>query len=115
MVDAVIDWDRVRELQEELGEDEFTPVLELFFDELEEVAMRLRGRSCAQLEADLHFLKGSALNLGLKSFAALCSQGEKESHDGQQIDLGCLLTSYSEAKRALIAGLNPPPCAAGVA
>lgn len=111
----MIDWARVRELQAELGEDEFEPVLELFIDELEEVAMRLGGQNPDCLEADVHFLRGCALNLGLKSFAALCCESEGVARAGKRFDIDKLLAGYAEAKRALLAGLLESKRSADVA
>ncbi len=40
----MIDWERVAELQSEIGADGFGEVLELFLDEVEGVVMRLGQR-----------------------------------------------------------------------
>lgn len=41
---GMIDWERVAELQSEIGADGFGEVLELFLDEVEGVVMRLGQR-----------------------------------------------------------------------
>jgi HPt (histidine-containing phosphotransfer) domain-containing protein len=35
------------------------------------------------VEGQLHFLKGSALNLGLSDLAAICQEGERKAAAGQ--------------------------------
>ncbi len=47
--------------------DDFAEVVEMFLEEADEVAGRLRGAAPTDVEAELHFLKGSALNLGFAS------------------------------------------------
>lgn len=103
----MIDWDRVLQLCDEVGADEFDELLELFLDEVEGVAMRLSPDDSGQLERDLHFLKGSAWNLGFQQFGALCHQGELEAAQGRatQVDIAALLTSYANAKQLLLRDL----------
>ena len=62
----MIDWDRVRELRAEVGEDAFDEVVELFLDEVDESVESLTP-GC-DVPAALHFIQGSAENLGLKEF-----------------------------------------------
>ena len=59
---SMIDWDRLKELRDEVGAEDFDEVVELFLDEVEGVMDRLRDSPDVDtLEEDLHFLKGSAL------------------------------------------------------
>ena len=59
----MINWSRVKELQEDIGADEIGEVVELFLEEVEEVIGRLASSPVeAELEQDMHFLKGCALN-----------------------------------------------------
>ena len=78
----MINWDRVDELRSEIGEDGFAEVVELFLDEVETTVMRLPSLPAAALEASLHFLKGSAWNLGFRDFGALCQDGERKAAAG---------------------------------
>jgi len=96
----MIDWERVAELQSKIGADGFSEVLELFLDEVEGVVMRL-GQRPEKLEDDLHFLKGSAWNLGFKSFGAMCQAGERMAAAGlaQQVDVPAVLECYGESKQ----------------
>ena len=95
----MIDWGRVAELRDEIGDDGFAEVLELFLDEVEVVVMRL-GRNPAKLEDDLHFLKGSAWNLGFTGFGAMCQEGERKSAAGRahEVDVSAVLASYGASK-----------------
>jgi HPt (histidine-containing phosphotransfer) domain-containing protein len=99
----MIDWDRVAELQSEIGADGFGEVLELFLDEVEGVVMRLGVRR-ERLEDDLHFLKGSAWNLGFRAFGAACQAGERLAAAGntEQIDLPMILARYNDSKRVFM-------------
>jgi HPt (histidine-containing phosphotransfer) domain-containing protein len=74
---GMISWERVRELRDEIGEEDFSEVVDLFLEEVEEVLDRMRDQpDPSSYEADLHFLKGSALNLGFHALGALCREGE---------------------------------------
>ncbi len=71
----MIDWTRVTELSDEVGAEDFEEVVELFLEEVEAAIHDLKAGT-PDLEAKLHFLKGSALNLGFDMFAELCQAGE---------------------------------------
>ena len=76
----MIDWGRANELLAEIGCEGFAEVVDLFLDEVEAVVLRLEIRpEPAQYEADLHFLKGGAWNLGFAEFGALCQDGERKA------------------------------------
>lgn len=96
----MIDWSRVRELKEEVGADGFDEVVELFLEEVEEVIENLSKGQTQQLEQDLHFLKGSALNLGFDTFSEHCLNGERLSAAGQQsqVDLQKIIAVYNQSK-----------------
>ncbi|MDN5786106.1 Hpt domain-containing protein [Pseudorhodobacter sp.] len=103
----MIDWKRVEELRDEIGEDDFNEVVALFLDETDEVAMNLRNDMAhGAIESALHFLKGSALNLGFTELAALCQAGEKAAAQGHAatVDLGLVLDSYNRSKHAFEQG-----------
>ncbi len=73
----LVNRERLAALRGEIGEDGFEEVVELFLRESEEVVARLGAQGPgAMSEADLHFLKGSALTLGFDELAALCRQSE---------------------------------------
>jgi histidine phosphotransfer protein HptB len=79
----VIDWDRVHDLYEEIGEDAFAEVLDLFVLEVTEALDRLNVATQSDARSgEFHFLKGAALNLGLDQMASVCAQGEKTAAAG---------------------------------
>ncbi|MGV8949662.1 MAG: Hpt domain-containing protein [Cypionkella sp.] len=102
----MIEWDRVNDLRAEIGEDDFAEVVDLFMQEADEVIARITNTAgAAVLEADLHFLKGAALNLGFREFADLCQDGERRAASGDcSADLAAVKASYQRSKAALIAG-----------
>lgn len=108
----MIDWDRVAELRSEIGEDGFREVVELFLDEVEAVVMRLgRAPQLARLEEDLHFLKGSAWNIGFAAFGGLCQAGERMAAAGraEAVDIAAILACYGASKQAFLGGIGPLP------
>ncbi|MBL3568279.1 hypothetical protein BV509_01980 [Rhodovulum sulfidophilum] len=99
----MIDWTRVDELRDEVGEDAFDEVLDLFLEEVDEVIERVApGRDPADLAADLHFVRGSALNLGFKDFCVLCQGIERQLAQGQNVDLAPLTAAYASSKVELL-------------
>lgn len=105
----MIDWARVTTLRDEVGEEDFAEVVEIFIEEVTEMVQRLRDAPRIEtLGADLHALKGSALNLGFMDFSELCQAGETAAADGQAdtIVLSPILDSYDKSKQALLDGLS---------
>lgn len=97
----MIDWDRVRELKEEIGEEDFAEVAQMFICEVEEVIDRLRqSPDPGQFEADLHFLKSSALNLGFSELAVKCQDGERLAASGgaDEVALMPIFACYEASK-----------------
>ena len=75
----MIDWAQVKELQGDMG-DSFDEIVEVFLLEVAEGIARLdTGSGTGSMAADLHFLRGAALNLGFVDFARLCAQGEEQA------------------------------------
>lgn len=104
---AMIDWKRVAELQEEIGADGFVEVADMFLDEAEgAVRALLSGLPPAEVEGQLHFLKGSALNLGLSDLAAICQEGERKAGGGQAIDMLQLAAIWQASRAGLLGGLS---------
>jgi HPt (histidine-containing phosphotransfer) domain-containing protein len=102
----MIDWDRVAELRDEIGEEDFAEVTELFLDEADEVVLALAGiTDPGSLQAALHFLKGSALNLGFRDLAALCQQGER-TPDMTAEALAGLAGCYHASRDGFLSGLK---------
>ena len=101
----MIDWRRVEELREEIGADGFSEVADMFLDEAEQAVQALQsGLTEGDIAAQLHFLKGSALNLGLSELAAICQEGERRAAagDGRTIDVGQVVVVYRESRAQLV-------------
>lgn len=106
---TMIDWNRVAELRDEIGTEDFGEVVDLFLDEVEgEITELHKGCPQDRLESKLHFLKGSALNLGFTSFSDLCQTGETAAATGafDQIDLTKTFDIFDASKAAFIKGLK---------
>ena len=86
-----IDWARVRELRNEIGAQDFAEVAELFLDEVASAVSAL-GSDPAEgsIASGLHFIKGSALNLGFAGLADACRRGESLASQGNanSVDIG---------------------------
>lgn len=84
----MIDWSRVEELHEEVGEEDFVEIVGLFLEEMRDSVEVLDtlgpGR---QLSEALHGIKGSALNLGFTAVSDLCASGERNPGS---FDIACL-------------------------
>lgn len=105
----MIDWARINDLRSEIGEDDFLEVVAMFLEETDDVVVQLAGPSNLNTVEDrLHFLKGSALNLGLTDLARLCQNGEKSAASGDvaSVDLLAVTDSYRAAKTELLASLG---------
>lgn len=103
----MIDWERVAELRSEIGAEGFAEVLELFLDEVESVVMNL-GKRPEKLGEELHFLKGSAWNLGFRGFGTVCQAGERNCAAGkcEAVDIAAVLECYARSKTAFMARVN---------
>lgn len=103
----MIDWSRVSELRAEVGEEDFGEVVELFLEEVDSVIEAL-SPDMDDIEEQLHFLKGSALNLGFAEFADHCGQGEAAAAAGQPLPVseGRLAEIYRESRAEFQAGLE---------
>ena len=99
----MINWAKVLELRDEVGVEDFDEVVDLFLDEVEDTIMHL-GTPCRSLEHDLHFLKGSALNLGFTEFSELCRSGESDAARGlgEDVDTGRIIACYHTSKTAFL-------------
>jgi HPt (histidine-containing phosphotransfer) domain-containing protein len=101
-----MNWDRLRELRDEVGEDAFAEVVEMFLSETDEKVAELHARASPEtLAEDMHFLKGAALNLGLDPLAAACQTAETQAQGGaaDAVDVPAILAIYAENRSALVA------------
>ncbi|WP_428927318.1 Hpt domain-containing protein [Marinibacterium sp. SX1] len=104
----MIDWARVSELRDEVGAEDFEEVVQLFLAEVEDVVGRLQaGSDRDALEADLHYLRGSALSLGFASFSRLCLEVEQKAGRGLATDeeISEVLFAFFNSKADFIDGL----------
>jgi histidine phosphotransfer protein HptB len=104
----MIDWKRVEELRDEIGADGFVEVADMFLDEAEQaVSALLSGLPDDKVEGQLHFLKGSALNLGLTDLAAICQDGERRAAAGRGgVDAAQVAAVYRASRTQLLGRLN---------
>lgn len=106
----MIDWKRVAQLRDEVGPDDFAEVVELFLEEVDEVITRLPAAEDARtLESELHFLKGSALNLGFERFGQMCQEGERQAARNALagLEIEPIRDCYAESRRAFLDALGP--------
>ena len=105
----MIDWKRIEELRAEIGGDGFAEVADMFLDEADgAVQALLRGLPVEEVAGQLHFLKGSALNLGLSDLAAICQEGERRAaaRDGAPVDVAQVAAVYHASRAGLLGGLS---------
>ncbi len=100
----MIDWAQIKQLEDDIGTEDFGDVVVLFLEEVDEAVNQLAENpptDAAQMAPALHFLKGSAYNLGFSAFAEYCSQGEALAENGQagDVDLAKVIDLYGESKR----------------
>lgn len=96
------------DLRDEVGPEDFTEIATLFLEEADEVVARLSEKSDAKsMESDLHFLKGSALNLGFEDFARLCQSGERMAATGHtHIPIDTVRSAYEQSRTAFVAKMQ---------
>ena len=105
--EGLVSWGRVEELEAEIGKDDFAEVIEIFLEECDAAAARLPETEA--LEADLHFLRGAAMNLGLEALAAACQVGERAAVEGRgdMVDRAAIGGLYDASRTALLNGALP--------
>lgn len=97
----MIDWTRVAELRDEIGPEDFDEVAELFLLEVEDTLGRLDAamHDASQMQELLHFLKGSALNLGFRAVSVMCNRDQRKPATGQaELDIPGLKALYAESR-----------------
>lgn len=104
----MIDWHRVSELREEIGDEDFAEVAALFLEETDAAIAAFPTVSSTTAAAHLHALRGSALNLGFAGLAGLCQTAEVAATDGAQIDRTAIIDLYAASRAAFLAALDDP-------
>lgn len=100
---VMVNWDRISELREEVGEDDFAEVVTLFCEEVEEVLAILDSAPAGDMPKHLHFLKGSALNIGFEAVSTRCHSEEvRFQKDPSTVpDVSAIRADYSASKAEL--------------
>lgn len=70
----MLDWTHINRLRQEVGEDSFAEIVDLFFAEVADTFAKVRANGATH--TDMHFLKGSAANLGFVAFSKTCQIAE---------------------------------------
>jgi HPt (histidine-containing phosphotransfer) domain-containing protein len=89
--------------------DAFDEVVEVFLQEVEDALARLDTVADAPtLAAEMHFLKGAALNLGFADFADLCAEGEVRANGGDAgaVTADAVRALYRNSRCEFLEGLN---------
>lgn len=99
----MINWDRVSELREEVGEEDLAEVILLFCEEVEEVLAVLDNATQADMPNHLHFLKGSALNIGFEAVSTRCQAEEAnlKANPNTKPDISGIRADYASCKDEL--------------
>lgn len=104
----MIDRSRLTELRSEVGADDLAEVVDLFCEEVEETLDRLRAHGSPDIAEDLHFLKGSALNIGMSEVGQMCLQAEHaiQSQSAASPDIDAIAHAFRKARQALYLELD---------
>lgn len=96
---------RIDELREEVGADGFAEVVELFCEEVEEVLACLPDTPVPDIPERLHFLKGSAFNIGMEHVGDLCRSEELRLRADPTAapGLDAIRDAYDASRKALAA------------
>ncbi len=68
----MIDTGRIEELKREIGDEDFTEVVEIFVGEMQEILDQIVAAPAESTADDFHKLRGSASNLGFNVLADEC-------------------------------------------
>ena len=102
----MIDWEQVKELESEIGAEDFGDIFEVFIEEVDEAIAALDGATLSgdDLASAMHFLKGSSANLGFSDLAEYCSVSEKNAQSGadEDVDLKKVVALYEASKAEFI-------------
>lgn len=106
----MINWDRVNELRDEFGEGIFADIVAAFLEETDEVIERLRNTGLdSSVGETMHFLKGSALNLGFSEMADLSETAERAAANNHAtMDMiSKVISSYERTRSQFQDSLKP--------
>ncbi|MDO9639050.1 MAG: Hpt domain-containing protein [Pseudotabrizicola sp.] len=96
----MIDWQIANDLKQAIGPEVFEEVVTVFFQETDSTLNRLLGATTADaMKSELHFMKGSALNLGFSDLAQICQRLESRAEAGESdLPLAQVKTIYSASQ-----------------
>lgn len=107
----MLDWTRISELQNDLGEDGFAEMAVMFLDEIEQALHGLPGARAdpVRLAETLHMIKGCALNVGLGAVASHAAQLEHQtpSATGLDQDFQALQQKFFASRREFLSHFDP--------
>ena len=100
----MIDWTRVDDLRNEVGDEDMIEIAEIFLDEMSETIDPIRtGQRPTSVTEALHFLKGASLNVGFHDLATACANAEKA---GDPEDLSAIVRLFDLSRAEFLSGLN---------
>jgi HPt (histidine-containing phosphotransfer) domain-containing protein len=105
----MIDWARVRELQQEIGAEDFGEIVDVFMEEVETAIADLPASGTgSELEGLMHLIKGCAWNLGFRNLGKLCADGELAAAQGRgaDVDIAAITAAFATAKTVFSEGLQ---------
>lgn len=92
----MLDWDHINRLRNEISAEDFSEIVDLFHGEVADVFNRVNARGATH--TDMHFLKGSAANLGFVAFSKTCQITEHALREGKpNVDLTAVFDSYQKS------------------
>lgn len=75
---TMLDMGRIDELRNDFGEEDFEEIVGLFLKEVDQCLTKITAPNCADIQDHLHFLKGSAANLGFVLVKKACETAEHD-------------------------------------
>jgi HPt (histidine-containing phosphotransfer) domain-containing protein len=108
----MIDWTRLNALRADIGEEDFADVALLFITEIGEKLASLQADPQEARADDFHFLRGSAVNLGLSRLTEACTAAELACNAGAAPDIAGVVAAFDAALAAITPHLPDIPTAA---
>lgn len=102
----MIDWNRVSQLRDEVGDEAFAEIAAMFLSEVDAMVRGLdAGAGAQRMASDMHAIKGSALNLGFSTLADLSARGESDANAGQpgRVDIAAIRSAFAAARQEFVA------------
>lgn len=103
----MIDRKRVAALYEDVGKEEFGPLVAMFLDEIEATILSLDLTDPAGLSQRLQILKGSARSMGLRALGIKCELWARSAAQGtvEGLDPGVLKACHARSRQLLMRDL----------